>query len=215
MSSIMPSFRVLLCIPTKPVISCPLGPETALFPLLHRTVDRVVGKTFSRQKCVDLLAFRGIRFFRVVIFLSQKSEDLGRLVHLHILKDHLHQIVADAFLAEVKFHLADALFVVVFLHIPPCVVLIVQIPVVFQKKNRIFNRGWRKPLFRQLLAHFIFCFSGKLKIVETFVPRLPELLRNRISIRTGIHFLLPVLFLLPFFHLCFPVRTAFPSQASF
>ena len=61
-----------------------------------------------------------------------------------------------------------------------------------------------------------FLFKTKFgKIVETFVPRLPELLRNRVSIRTGIHFLLPVLFLLPFFHLCFPVRTAFPSQSSF
>ena len=66
---------------------------------MHATdglADSFCGESLSDQKCVDLLAFRGIRFFRVVIFLSQKSEDLGRLVHLHILKDHLHQIVADA-----------------------------------------------------------------------------------------------------------------------
>ena len=39
----------------------------------------------------------------------------------------------------------------VFLYISPCIILIIQIPVMFQKKDRIFNRGWRKLLKKRLI----------------------------------------------------------------
>ena len=97
MSSIMPAFRGLLCIPTKVIELQSAGSrplKAALqflftdqnsfsLPLFHRTVDRVIRKAFLARNARSSDALPGpVPPDRS--FLSQQSEDLGRLVNFHI-----------------------------------------------------------------------------------------------------------------------------------